>query len=80
MKSLTLSNLVKNINLNILAAAATTLILVVLVFLFYTFIPQELNLELIKGNFITPIGNFVAEQAERASYVTSVLLVIPLFS
>lgn len=80
MKSLTLSNLVKNINLNILAAAATTLILVVLVFLFYTFIPQELNLELIKENFITPIGNFVAEQAERASYVTSVLLVIPLFS
>ena len=80
MANITLSNLVKNINLNVLAAVATSLVLALIAFLLYTFIPQELDLELIKTNFMIPISNFKAEQAERASYIISLLSVIPVFS
>lgn len=75
-----LSVLTRNININILAAFLTCLLLTLIVFLVYTFIPQELNLEFIKTNFMIPITSFKAEQAERASYVISLLLVIPVFS
>lgn len=75
-----LPSLVKNINLNILAAVCTLISLTIIICLIYAFVPQELDINFIKATFQLPINIFIAEQAERASYMVSLLTVIPLFS
>lgn len=71
--------LIKNINTNILSGIFTCLALAAIVYLIYVFVPQELNINLINSNFFVSLEHFVPEQAERASYITSVLLIIPIF-
>lgn len=75
-----LPKLVKNININLISAFLTCCVLAVIICLLYAFIPQELDLEFIKATFTVSPNLFVAEQAERASYIVSLLLVIPVFS
>ena len=75
-----LPNFVKNININILAFVCVLLSLGLIICLIYTFVPQNLDVDFIKATFQLPVNMFVAEQAERASYIVSLLAVIPLFS
>lgn len=80
MKDKLWHKLIKNINVSVLSAFSTCFILAIVICLIYKFVPQELNINLIKANFHAPINVFVAEQAERVSYITSLVLLIPIFS